>query len=127
MDGLEPEVLALFTAERVCVDQATVFDHGDPMFVPLRRLWGMSLLQAVLDYLMAPSSSRRFRAAKAWIFYGAAGAANGFDNVARFLGHDPMRMRRAIVVRRSELVADPQALALIRSIVNAADDLGNAA
>lgn len=128
IDDVDSEVLELFSAERILIDPASVLDPDEPLMRPMRRLWGMSFLQAVLDYLSGSTNSRAFREAKAWIFYGDAHAANSFDNVARFLEFDPQRVRAALTGRRSELWTDPhQALAVITAVRSAADDLGNAA
>jgi hypothetical protein len=68
-----------------------------------RVLWGLVLASAIVEYLVCPPSSRRFREAKQWIFYNDAARPNSFDNIALFLNEDPGRLRQMIARRRDDL------------------------
>jgi hypothetical protein len=74
-----------YSALDICIDPSTVSAGLSSDAAPLRRVWAMVLTVAVVDYLVAKPTSKRFKNAKDWIFYGQAAAANSFDNVSRFL------------------------------------------
>ena len=106
MKELEPEE---YSAESLRIDPSSINEPAElDELVPLRRVWALVLTVAVVDYLVAKPSSKRFADAKDWIFYGEVEAVNSFDNIARFLAFDPVRLRNAIACRRSEAWADPQ-------------------
>jgi hypothetical protein len=92
------------------LDATQTVDPEDPQMRGYRVLWGLVLASAIVEYLVCPPSSRRFRQAKSWIFYGEASLANSFDNIALFLNEDPTRLRRMIVRRRDTLQSDAVAM-----------------
>jgi hypothetical protein len=112
--------LDLFSAQRLCIDPAEIAVSGSDEMRPLRKVWALVLTVAVVDYLVAKPTSKKFREAKDWIFYGQAAAANSFDNVAHFLDFDPERLRTAIACRRTEVWADPQKAITILADLRAA-------
>lgn len=96
-----------YSATDLCIDPSSIgCGYLGEDAAPLRRLWVMVLTVAVVDYLVAKPSSKRFLSAKEWIFYNGAWLANSFDNVALLLEFDPQRLRNAIACRRSEVWAD---------------------
>lgn len=102
----DPGDFSGYSAVDLRIDPAGISPDLSGDAVPLRRMWAMVLTVAVVDYLVAKPSSKRFRSAKDWIFYDGRALANSFDNVALVLDFDPQRLRNAIACRRSEVWAD---------------------
>jgi hypothetical protein len=102
-----------YSALDLRIDPSCVSPDLSSDAAPLRRVWAMVLTVAVVDYLVAKPTSKRFRNAKDWIFYGQSAVANSFDNVARFLDFEPGRLRGVIACRRSEAWADPAKALLV--------------
>lgn len=107
-DFFELEDMQRWAADDIAIDPSTICPSEAPDAAPLRRVWSLVLTIAVVDYLVAKPTSKRFREAKEWIFYGQPTAPNSFDNIARLLDFRADRLRRCIACRREEVWADPQ-------------------
>ena len=103
----DPDDFTGYSALDLCIDPSSISQDLGADALPLREMWTMVLVIAVVDYVAAKPTSRRFRSAKEWIFYGRD-AANSFENVASILKFEPGRLRAGIAKLRGDALARPQ-------------------